>query len=48
MMITRKNIIELEKKYCIERPRWLLNNKKFRIGYGAYSMLRVNKELEIA
>ena len=48
MMITRQNIIDLERKYLIERPRWLLKNKKFRIGYGAYSMIRVSKELEAA
>ena len=48
MMITRQNIIDLERKYHIKRPVWLMKDKTFRIGLGAYSLIRATKVLEAA
>ena len=48
MMITRQNIIDLERKYHIKRPVWLMKDKTFRLGLGAYSLIRATKELEAA
>ena len=48
MMITRQNIIDLERKYHIKRPVWLMKDKTYRLGLGAYSLIRATKVLEVA
>jgi len=48
MMVTRQNIIDLERKYHIKRPVWLMKDKTYRLGLGAYSLIRATKVLEAA
>ena len=36
--ITRKQLVQVEKKYKVAFPQWLVSNKDYKVSKGVYSM----------